>query len=531
MLKKILVRGICLGVLLFGGLAIIALYPPSEKPVAISSKEISAEKFLGQSLSAKKPIDIFIPEHPLLKPGGISTIHSGAWNSDVHFPSGPLGQNTQVITRKGPTLIGGMCSTTVFGHDNMLITFCGSLAGFEFQLLEPRSLTLHDRYRLPQRPSTFEGLAKANFDLMMSDTSGGAYFYLDKDNFVYFADSRQVIQKLGHRKNASGRWEFYLHKQWDLSPYVPLECFSSLNWFPDYEDCDPITAITPDHSGLIWWVTRKGRIGTLNTESGQVKVQQLPGEEIQNSFAVDSQAVYILSDHAMYAFNADINGAPIQLWRQSYDRGSARKTGVATQGSGTTPTLFGENYLTIADNNDRQAHLLVMKRQLDDVNEDRVICKVPLFKENYSGTEISMIAYNRTIIIENTFGYWNAFQQKDWTDVVGGISRVDVREDESGCDLIWHSPEISPSGVAKLSANNGLVYFYTFSPQSQSEDGSVENAWYFTALDADTGKTVYKVLTGSGSNYDVNWGPLTIGPDGTAYASARGGFISLWDKP
>ncbi len=71
---------------------------------------------------------------------------------------------------------------------------------------------------------------------------------------------------------------------------------------------------------------------------------------------------------------------------------------------------------------------------------------------------------------------------------------------------------------------NGLVYFYTFTPQTGGE-----NAWYFTALSARTGQTAFKILTGAGSNYDVNWGPITIGPDGTAYMSARGGFIAIWD--
>ncbi len=33
-------------------------------------------------------MSIDLPEHPQLAPGGISTIHSGAFNSDVHLPAG-----------------------------------------------------------------------------------------------------------------------------------------------------------------------------------------------------------------------------------------------------------------------------------------------------------------------------------------------------------------------------------------------------------------------------------------------------------
>ncbi len=503
-------------------LALIIFYPPSEAPIAIVSAPIDSARFIGKPANPR-PLAVDLYEHPELAPGGISTIHSGAHNSDVHLPAGPLGRKPRLTTRKGPTLIGGMCSTTVFGQQDVLITFCGSLAGFEFQMLEPRTLKLLARYRLPQRPSTLEGLLKFNFDLIMSDTSGGAYFYLDRDGYVVFADSRQQVQRLGHRQREDGRWEFYLAQSWDLNTYVPLECFSLARWFPDPQRCDPITAVTPDHQGLIWWVTRKGRIGTLDPESSRVRLLRLEGEEIQNSFAVAEDGVYIVSDHAMYALRADAQGTPVILWREEYDRGSYRKTGLATQGAGTTPTLIGDDYITVTDNADGRVNLLVWKRR-PEFNGERLVCKVPLFEPGRSATEISMIAYDRSIIIENTYGYWNALQQTEWEPVVGGISRIDIRDDDSGCEPVWSSPERSPSGVGKLSAGNGLVYFYTFMPQ-----GTGENAWYLTALDARKGRTVFKILTGAGANYDVNWGPLTIGPDGTLYASAKGGFIALWD--
>jgi outer membrane protein assembly factor BamB len=136
-----------------------------------------------------------------------------------------------------------------------------------------------------------------------------------------------------------------------------------------------------------------------------------------------------------------------------------------------------------------------------------------------------MIAWNRSIILVNTFGYKNAFQQSDWDSVIGGIVRIDIREDESGCDTVWISPERSPSIVAKLSTATGLVYAYTFQPQ---ENG--ENAWYFTALDPDTGETIFKILTGAGSQYDGNWGAIALGADGTAYLSTLKGMAAIWDE-
>ena len=64
--------------------------------------------------------------------------------------------------------------------------------------------------------------------------------------------------------------------------------------------------------------------------------------EIQNALAMDSRAVYVLSDHAQYAFTADANGRPMQLWRAAYDRGTERKIGSINQGSGRRcyPLMF-----------------------------------------------------------------------------------------------------------------------------------------------------------------------------------------------
>lgn len=144
-----------------------------------------------------------------------------------------------------------------------------------------------------------------------------------------------------------------------------------------------------------------------------------------------------------------------------------------------------------------------------------------------SATENSMIGFDRTIIIENNSGYTNAYQQKEWSAVRGGISRIDIREDESGSDTVWTSTEKVPSVVPKLSAGNGLVYFYTFEQHKETKDV----VWYLTALNLNTGKTQFKIRTGSGKAFDNNWAPITIGPDGTLYIGTLMGLVAIWDEP
>src|SRR5207245_5094312 len=86
------------------------------------------------------------------------------------------------------------------------------------------------------------------------------------------------------------------------------------------------------------------------------------GEEIENSFAVGPDGVFIVSDHAMYGFTADAaSGAPEIGWREVYDRGTRRKVGQIDQGSGTTPTLLGEERVAIGDNAEPRLNVLLYR--------------------------------------------------------------------------------------------------------------------------------------------------------------------------
>lgn len=489
--------------------------PGQSQGVAVQGAPASAQVFPGEAAV-----------HPYMAAPGRAAMHSDGASSGVHpFPS-PLGRDTQVRSRRGSSFFGGLCATVTFDREGRLVALCTAGIALELHLLAPRSLDLLASYRLPGRPSTFAALVNRDIEKIMSDTSGGAYFYLDNEDRAVLADSRQRIQRVGHRKNAAGEWEFYQDAVWDLGEHVPHDCLDWDNWFPSGE-CDPMTAVMPDHRGLIWWVTRKGRIGTLNTVNGDVRVMQLRGEEIQNGFSVAEDGVYIVSDHAMYGLQAAPDGAPAVVWREEYDRGSNRKVGSINQGSGTTPDLLGSDYVSIADNADGRINLLVYRRRAE-VQSQRLVCKLPLFDDDASATDNSAIGFNRSLIVENNAGYRNALTQRDWSAVRGGITRVDIREDGSGCDVVWQSDERSPSTVPKMSTQTSLAYFYTFE-QQPDEQGGEQIQWYFTAIDANTGETRFRVATGVGRNFDNNWAPITLGPDGTAYIGVFRGILAIYD--
>ncbi|UVJ44669.1 hypothetical protein NVV94_03430 [Pseudomonas sp. LS1212] len=501
-------------------LGVLSACSEPHDPVPLAS-ESNAPALIGAAATAH-PLTGAIPANPYMAANGSSYMHADGYSSDSHPGPGPLGREMQVNSRDGSRKPGGMCPIHTFDSQGRLVVLCANLMQFELQLLEPRTLKLLARYPLPPRPSTFHALITLDPDKIMADTSG-AYFYVDEQDRVVIADAEQHIQRIAHRQDSTGRWVFEEVDSWDLSDKVPHDCARPTAWFPKGE-CDPITGVMPDHQGLIWWITRRGRIGTLNPHTGQVQGSQLVGEEIQNGLSVAADGVYLVSDHAMYRFAADADGKPVQGWREAYDRGTARKVGAINQGSGTTPTLLGSRYVTITDNSDERINLLVYRREQNFAG-DRLICKIPVFGKGASATDNSAIGWGRSIILENNHGYTSAFAQKDWQAVSGGISRVDIREDESGCDLVWQSAERSPSVVPKLSVANGLVYFYTYEPQPEGE-----NAWYLMALDFESGKTQFKALSGVGQAFDNNWSPITLAPDGTAYVGTFGGLVALWDK-
>jgi hypothetical protein len=512
----ILARLLCLSLL-----TLLAACSEPIDPKPIESAPGNAPAFIGSPATAN-PIALDIPAHPYMAPHGLNAMHSDGYSSDVHPGPGPLGRKIQMTNRVGITTApGGQCATLTYNKDHNLVVLCAGMTGFRIHLIEHRTLRLLAEYKLPIRPSSYDAIIHRDKSYIMEDSSG-AYFYLDNHDRVVMAASDQTVRRISHGQDSRGNWSFQLEDEWDLSKDVPHECTTPFNWSPEGE-CDPITAVMPDHDGLIWWVTRRGRLGTLDPETGVVKGIRLNNEEIQNGFSVSEDGVYIVSDHAMYRYSADQDGQPQQGWREEYDRGSSRKVGTINQGSGTTPTLIGDEFVTVTDNADGRINLVVYYRRQDHAGE-REVCMVPLFDENHSVTDNSMIAFNRSIILENNAGYSSAYEQTSWDDAGGGIMRVDIREDASGCDVIWRSEEHSPSVVPKFSAENGLAYFYTFEQQAGGEI-----AWYITALDYATGKTQYKVLTGHGSTFDNNWAPLSLAPDGTAYVGTSKGLVAMWD--
>jgi hypothetical protein len=210
---------------------------------------------------------------------------------------------------------------------------------------------------------------------------------------------------------------------------------------------------------------------------------------------------------------------PEVFFKLPYDAGGGVNS--LSQGSGTTPVLLGDKLIAFGDNASPQPNLLVYR--LDDVpDEERLVCKLPLFKPGLGSLENSFIGYDHSIIIENNKRF-DVF--RDSSAAEPGIARIDVRRDLSGCDLVWENYEVRAGAGAKLSTNTGLIYTHEL-----LRDTGWVNAWYLTALDYETGALAWRHYIGSGKQWDNAMLTLSIGPDGLLTSGAFSGVVALRDS-
>ena len=486
--------------LVAAGLGLLCLLPVAAGAQALPAVPIPQDPrdpamvpdFIGEA-AQPRPLQSFdAPQHPFMAADGDSNIHNDAFQTDAYDRGGPLG----VAMAATSTFHVAECASVTFDRQGRIVTICVGIEGPRLVLMDAVTLETLAIHPLPPRSGSGTGTG------IFTDFSGGGYFYLDHEDYAVVPTNNRQIWVMGFDGAA-----FEILRTYDLSGSVPLG--------------ENLVSVLPDWSGNYWFATTKGLVGTVQRDSGAVATLRLDGEDIANSFAVDdSGGIYIVSDHALYRFDAGPDAAPTITWRVEYDRGTRLKTGQASQGSGTTPTVIDDRYVAITDNADPRMHVLVYDRTREDGGE--LVCAEPVFAPGESNTDQSLIAVGRSIITENNYGYGGPTSTMEGATTTPGLTRIDFTP--GGCRTVWESGEIAPSVVPKVSLENGLVYTYTKPPNDDGVDG-----WYFTAIDFRTGETVFKKLAGTGLGYNNNYAPVTLGPDGAAYVGVLGGLVRLAD--
>jgi hypothetical protein len=487
----------------------------------------SVSQFEGTTATAN-PVDggPAPPRNPFMAPNPRNNIHDDPYMTDTYRLSGPLGDGAEPSAYFPP---GHECGSITFDSAGRIVTVCVGLDRPILTLMDPHTLQVLAALPLPRR-NVSPGSNP------FTDFSGGGYFYLDQhDRAVVPTNDRHVLVV-----SITSGPGFQVDADYDLSARIPSG--------------EGIVSVLPDWHGLLWFVTRGGTVGTIDRASGAVKTMRLGGEGISNSFAVDETAgVFIVSDKALYRFDAGSNGGPQVSWRIVYPNSGIHKPGQSDAGSGTTPTLMGGKWVAITDNADpmdvvvyRRAKTLPKakkkprhgsKKRKHRKAKRRLVCQAPVFGKGAGSTDNSLIGTSRSLVVENNYGYRISTADLSGGESVPGLTRIDVTKKKRKkakrgkkrkgpakfrCRSVWTSQERAPSVVPKLSLANGLVYTYTH-PQ-RSDD---INTWYLTALDFRSGRTVYRRLAGTGFGFNNNYAPVTLGPDGTAYVGVLGGVVAF----
>ncbi|KEY74565.1 hypothetical protein S7711_11127 [Stachybotrys chartarum IBT 7711] len=317
-----------------------------------------------------------------------------------------------------------------------------------------------------------------------------------------------------------------------------------------------------DSDGNIWFTTgaisgdqSSSTVGYVEPD-GTLHRYDLPGHAIENGIALNGTTAYVITGPSSLARNPSAgsgsilaftttSGNEVQvLWEAEYDSGSGRKLGGFARGGGATPSLLGNEYVTVTDNADGQINLLVLHQKTQerqDGMQNQIFCTVPLFREGLSANDIRMTVHSdgetHSIVVLNGYNAPPPQYVQDstsnftvngpfnnMTGMPGGIVRIDVSE--GGCEVRW---EISAKmkAVPVLSTATGILYGYT-----QEEDLAMEGyyVWYFVGIDWQSGDVLWKHRAGAGGTYNDNFFPGSIGPNGRFYQGVLAGMVWIEDE-
>lgn len=489
-IRMLLCSAICTGLL--AGAA-------SAKEAEADGAAVEAVPAFEGEVAAPKPLPpLPMPAHPFQDNRGYSGAHADSYNSGVIAASGPLGKNLDVHayrTKQKP----GFCSAQHPDKKGRIISICvGWNQPGTLVLLSPDNLEVLAEHSIPSR--------------------AGFYFRMDQDGRVIVPAGDMSVQvfEIADEEGSAPIWK--LVKRYDVSSAVPPELTGPMTVPLD---------IVADWQGNWWFAILKPAAIGYVTPEGKVFSHLFEGERIANGLASDPDGVFFVSSKKLYGMRAGPSGPEIFL-ELPYETGSGDEGAAAEgmdvgeetdTGSGTTPVLFGNKLIAFGDTADPRPNAVVYR--LDDVPDDqRLVCKVPLFKPNRSVLENSFIGYGNSVVVENNKGFKMG---GDSSAAEAGFVRFDVREDLSGCDIVWENYEVRAGTGAKMSSGNGLIYTHELLKGTKED-------WYLTALDFRTGEVAWRHYLGKGADWDNALMTMSISPDGLLTSGLFAGIVGARDS-
>ena len=440
--------------------AVVVVVPDGWLPVPPAPGVWSAPSYVGRPASSH-PLAAEVAQNPHRTEG------------DPADRSGPFGRQPEVETSWfGLQRCGRLELTTT----NRIVALCTSRSGQSLRVVDRATLRPAATHDLPARADA-------------EDCSDDAFYLDEADRAVVAAGDRQV---LAVRTSTDGEPDLDPDASWDLKPWVP------------YGDC--VVALAPDWSGLIWWASHEGLVGTIDPESGRVGVVDL-GEVVRRGIATDEGGAYVVTDEALHRLTVGGDGSPKPGWRTDYG-GS----------SGSAPVLLDGGVVAITDEVDERLGVVFLAR-----DDGRGLCRQPVFEKGEGATDSDLAALGQGVVVTNNHGYASPRSTLLGFTTDPGIARVDLVD--TGCVVRWTSDLVSPSSGVTLSRPNGLLYAWTKRPSLTGV-----SAWYLTAIDAASGRSTWGVRTGTGLLAGSDGSRLLLDREGSAYLGTTAGLVRVSDR-
>ena len=556
--------------------------------------------------------------HPMLSDRWAATMHEDSFATDVSNQPGPLPNEAKVeyfhVLEKG-TKLSGMSPFYTFVDDHTVVTISFGRDSAMLLIVDiSGDARVLDYVALPGRGSKALELAKKSARMaMFRDTSGGAYSYLDLKGNVYVPGADNTVIRIPIRDRRVVRDEMVLL---DLSREIKAGSWiDDAMKHPE----NHLTALMPDAQGRVWFTSKFGVVGMIladeakgvcppvyttsianfafsdklhhyygdelpdgaeeliarlkQSEKDGTLVEDMasfrrdaeqvfdivhdePFEQIQNSFSVGPDGVYIVTNVGLYKLRFNEATRRIELdadWAPTYAKGDLFyendrkvKPGHLNNGTGTTPTLVDDRFVAIVDNAPEPVNLNVFRQK-----DGTLVSKLPLFEPLPGAVENSVVAYKDHLIVGNTYGYVDPFMENP---TAGGIARFDYdkAKDEyvhrKGWPAVGHFD--GKTATPKLSTANGLFYVY-----HRDMTGDGHHDWQITALDFHSGWRVFSIKGYfDGDDFDDNvsgivkkktlgkkdygkkvfnniWGTFSFGPGNSIFIGTYRGYVRFSSAP
>lgn len=186
--------------------------------------------------------------------------------------------------------------------------------------------------------------------------------------------------------------------------------------------------------------------------------------------------------------------------------------------------------MTIVDNADASVRLKVYRTSTGET-----VCSVPvLLAADGPGSENSPVGADRSVYVAGTYGHpYPAVPEGAGASApasapfAGGLSRVDVRADGSGCDLVWDN-ELRSAAVPKLSTADGKLHTVLRDPVIPGTKGtSLLDPYRYAQIDPATGAVLRSKLIGVGALYDTLQMAANVAPDGAYLQGTVTGILRI----